>query len=270
MLCAFAFGGLGFQEALRATFVSPLTFAASLNQYSAGLGRFVIQKLTRNPAAYLVPAAGLGIALLRRRVAPARVRAAALATVIIVIRANGPAPGDRRFDDIGMIPTRHIAGRYPGWWWDYPTLSTLRTRWDSGDRTEIDNILRDQPKLWLLVHRVSAAQERLGPSWLAATVRISEFLLLTGCQLDPCRETSLLSSWAGEYLLLDRDGRATGEEVLLDGVPRPGRCRVAPGVHRVSSSAAEPRFPLPRDFVATGRLPHVGPVRDLFVGIYDL
>ncbi len=179
------------------------------------------------------------------------------------------APGDCYFDGIGMIPTRHIAGQYPWWWWDYPTLSTLRTRWDKGDRTEIENILRDQPKLWILNYRLSAFRERLAPTWSAATVRVSEFLLLTGCRVDPGQETTFQNLWAGEYVLFDRDGRAVADEATVDGAPCREGCRVAPGTHRISTRAAEVRFLLPHDFVATGPLPHEGPVRDLFAGVYD-
>jgi hypothetical protein len=159
---------------------------------------------------------------------------------------------------------------YPWWWWDFATLSTLTRRWDEGDRTEIGRILRDQPKLWILNYRLSAFQARLGPTWWASTVRISEFLLLSGCRLDPGRETSFQNLWAGEYLLFDSDGRPTGDAWIADGVPCAGSCHLAPGTHRISSPVAELRFLLPHDFVATGPLPYVGQVEDLFAGIYDL
>ncbi len=336
-----AFGGLQFHEVLRAMFLSPLAFVASLHQYSEGLGRFVVQTLVRNPVSYVVSAAGLGLAISRWREVSARVKAAALATgfitgLVFMHEQSWPyvfvmaipflaiwaplalqllpaprrfwglaalllllspsfvrnsqrlsdtsasqfelvrqaerqlAPVDRYFDGMGMIPTRHIAGRYPWWWWDFPNLSNLRMRWDEGDRAEIENILRDQPKLWILNYRLSAFRDRLGPTWSAGTVRISEFLLLTGCRLDPGRETSFQNLWEGEYQLFDRDGRATNEDLLVDGSPCRGGCRLSAGNYRIASSASELRFLLPHDFVATGPLPHEGRVRDLFAGIYDL
>lgn len=180
------------------------------------------------------------------------------------------APDDRYFDGIGMIPTRHIAGRHPWWWWDFPTLSILRARWDQGDRAEIDDILRAQPKLWIVNYRLSAFQERLGPTWWAATVRVSEFILLTGCRVDPGRESLFENLWQGEYALFDRDGKAVADPVIVDGVPCGAPCRVGLGSHRVSNPGSAVRFLLPHDFVGSGPLPHEGAVRDLFAGIYDL
>ncbi len=341
LLYAFAFGGLHFYGVLRAMFLSPLALTSLLDNYSEGLGRYVLQTLGRNPIAYLVAAGGLGLSLSRWRAASARVRAAAVSTVLIVLLVFSHqqpwpyvfvmalpflavwaplalqllpaprrlwglgalllllsisfvrnvqrlsdtsasqfelvreaerqlAPDDRYFDGIGMIPTRHIAGRHPWWWWDFPTLSILRARWDRGDRTEIENILRAQPKLWILNYRLSAFKERLGPTWGAATVRVSEFLLLTGCRVDPGREVSFQNLWEGEYTLFDRDGRAVADPVIVDGIACPGPCRLDLGSHRISSPGSEVRFLLPHDFVATGPLPHEGPVRDLFAGIYDL
>lgn len=72
VLYAFAFGGLRFHEVLRAMFLSPLALTSMLSHYSAGLSRFVVQTLARNPVAYLVSAFGLGIYLFGWREATAR------------------------------------------------------------------------------------------------------------------------------------------------------------------------------------------------------
>ena len=135
----------------------------------------------------------------------------------LVRAAERAAPEDRYFDGIGMIPTRHIAGRHHWWWWDFPTLSILRARWDNGDRTEIENILRAQPKLWILNYRLRAFQERLSPIWWASTVRVSEFLLLTGCRVDAGREVSFENLWDGDYMLFDGDGKVVADQVIVDG-----------------------------------------------------
>lgn len=339
LLYAVAFGGWRFDQVIVALFLSPLRHVALLENYSSGLGRYVVQTLERNFVAYLLCFGGLAVALVSWRRCTWRLRAGALVTALVTLfvfnhqqpwpyvfvmvlpllalwpphlletlpekwRAGALAvmivllapsflrnvqyleesageqfalirdaeaqlaPEDRYFDGIGMIPTRKIAGRYPWWWWDHPNLALLRERWNRGDRSEIEAILADQPKIWILNYRFAALERVLAPIWRDGTVRVSEFLLLTGRAISE-QEVEFRNLWPGEYRVYSAHGLPVDRELRVDGAPCSVPCRIALGAHRVASPGAGDAFLLPSDYVPLGPLPHQGPVRDLFAQIYD-
>lgn len=179
-------------------------------------------------------------------------------------------PKDRYFDGIGMLPNRQIAGRFPWWWWDAPTLARLQERWHAGDRTELARILLDGPKLWILNYRLRRLAPIIEPVWRDATVRVSEHLLLSGRELPAAVETRFLNLAAGPYALRDAEGHPLGGVLIVDGRECAVPCSIGVGVHLLRLARSDSRaFVLPADFAPLGPLPYRGSARDLFAAIYD-
>ncbi len=176
---------------------------------------------------------------------------------------------DRYFDGIAMVPNRSIAGRHPWWWWDAPALAKLQARWNAGDHSEITQILRDQPKVWILNYRFRPMEPILMPIWQGGTVRVAANLLLSGREIGAAEEVVFENLWAGDYRLYDASGALVAADPIVDAVPCPAPCRIEDGRRRVSNPLPERVFLLPSDFRPLGPLPHEGPTLDIFARIYD-
>lgn len=176
------------------------------------------------------------------------------------------APQDRYFDGLGMVPNRRVAGR--NWWWHRPTRVDLRERWEAGDTTDIDEILADRPKVWILNYRIRDLEPLLSPIWERSTVQVSPYLRLSGLQLDPDFDNEFHNYWPGRYRLFDRAGGSVGSSLTVDGEPCPQPCRIEAGVHRLNTDREA--FLLPEDFRWMAPLPVEGYGRMLFVWIYYL
>ena len=174
---------------------------------------------------------------------------------------------DRYFDGIGMIPTREIAGRHPWWWWDAPMLEILRERWNAGDRTEIERILNDHPKVWILNYRFRPMAPILAPIWQAGTVRVSPYLLVSGRQATGRTSVNFENLWPGTYDLFDAQGGRMKGKLRVDGSLCELPCSISTGRHDVTTDRNA--FLLPVDFQGRGPIPYRGGAPDLFAEIYD-
>ena len=167
--------------------------------------------------------------------------------VDVMLRAEALLnPDDVYADGTGMIPTRQQAGRA---WWDALETTRLVVRAREGDRSDLEALLAEQPKLWISSYRLGAAREAVEPLLARSYVPVSPNLLLSGAVLPSPAPVEFRARWSGEYELRRADGSAAGLEWLLDGQPVRGKVRLEPGAHecRLAAPAGEPLWLLPAD-----------------------
>lgn len=179
-------------------------------------------------------------------------------------------PQSTYFDGIGMIVNRDIAGDYPGWWWDTPTISRIRTALRSGDASRLVNIMNAHPKLWIINYRIINMSDIVQRMVAGGYVRISPNLLLSGIELKTGgRETQFACHWTGQYQLFDENGHAVAESVAVDDMVPAKAVDITPGLHRVRGPQSnKKRFLLPSGTTTNGPLRPDGPVPDLFAEVY--
>lgn len=179
-------------------------------------------------------------------------------------------PRSTYFDGVGMIVDRDIAGAYPGWWWDTPTIARIRTALGSGDASALNGIMKDQPKLWIINYRLLIMSDVVQKMVAGGYVRITPNLLLTGIEMKPGgQETVFGCHWAGSYQLFDGNGHAVGEPVTADGGAPSKVVTLAAGLHRLRGPAStRARFLLPVGTTVPGPLGAGGPVPDLYAEVY--
>ena len=179
-------------------------------------------------------------------------------------------PRSTYFDGIGMIVDRDIAGDYPGWWWDTPTIAHIRAALRSRDASALKSVMDAHPKLWILNYRMLIMSDIVQRMVAGGYVRISPVLLLSGIELKSgAQETAFACQWAGQYRLFDQNGRPVAGSVSIDGLPPAEVVRIAPGLHRVRGPQTKADlFLLPADTRVDGPLASQGPVPDLFAEVY--
>jgi hypothetical protein len=179
------------------------------------------------------------------------------------------SPTDVYFDGVGMIPTRHIAGVHPWWWWDIPTLAGLEQEFESGSSFHFASVADAPIKVWILNYRLLRMQDRLQPLWANGTVRVAPAILVSGRLIPSGASVQFRNLWRGRYVTVDETGRRTPETLLVDGVACETPCPISNGEHQVSSAASELRFLLPADVKLSQPLPISGPVPNLYAEVYD-
>ncbi len=179
-------------------------------------------------------------------------------------------PGSTYFDGIGMIVDRDIAGDYPGWWWDTPTIARIRAALRSGNASDLQSVMDAHPKLWILNYRILIMSDVVQRMVAGGYVRISPNLLLSGIELKSgAQEIPFACHWAGQYRLFDPHGVAVTGPVSLDGLPPTEVVSISPGLHRVRGPQTnETLFLLPADTHVRSPLATQGPVPDLFAEVY--
>jgi hypothetical protein len=177
-------------------------------------------------------------------------------------------PHERYFDGIGMIPTRAIAGDYPWWWWDVPTIKGLRRRLLQGDTEKLDTIKSHQPKLWILNYRTANFDEVTASVFQDSTVRVDENIFVSGRDLGTREIVRFLNLWRGSYHLVDSTGHPTDDHLFVDGIPCRTPCRIDIGEHGVMSASPARAFLLPADVLPGRGLPVRSSANDLFLGVY--
>jgi hypothetical protein len=189
---------------------------------------------------------------------------------VMVQAENLLEPGSTYFDGIGMIVDRDIAGDYPGWWWDTPTIARIRAALKSGNASDLQSVMDAHPKLWILNYRILIMSDVVQRMVAGGYVRISPNLLLSGVELDPgAPETPFACHWAGRYRLFNRHGGAVAGPVGLDGLAPAEVVSISPGLHRVRGpQSKEPLFLLPADTPVRNPLAPQGPVPDLYADVY--
>jgi hypothetical protein len=177
---------------------------------------------------------------------------------------------ERYFDGIGMVVSRAVAGRYPDWWWDTPTLARLRSDLSRGDDRVLREIEGDRPKLYILNYRFLAVEEAIARLTRGGYVKVSDTLLLAGVPVPARSVATFRCRWPGEYALFDVDGRSVAEPFVVDDGPAAGRQWIGRGEHRIEANLSDAnRILLPADARVQGPLPRGGRVPQLFANVYD-
>jgi hypothetical protein len=223
--------------------------------------------LTRNQAV-------LAIALLATLSLPRQVRYLNHTNqdqIFVMAQAEGLLePQSTYFDGIGMIVNRDIAGDYPRWWWDTPTIARTRTALRSGDASGLLSIMNSHPKLWIINYRILNMSDIVQKMVAGGYVRISPNLLLSGIELKPeTDETGFACRWAGRYRLFDENGQTVTEPFAVDDLAPAEAVDITPGLHRVRGPQSnKKRFLLPAGTLTGGPLATDGPIPDLFAEVY--
>jgi hypothetical protein len=176
---------------------------------------------------------------------------------------------DHYVDGVGMIATRPIAGSGFWWGWDAPTLVHLRAQLTEGQSAPLEEMLRQQPKLWLLDYRTLGFHEFTAQVFELATVRVDELIFVSGRELGVGKTVFFRNLWTGPYRLIEGDGRTSPAELRVDGAPCGRPCRIAVGRHQVSSNAPVRTFLIPADVNPPGALPVRSGPHDLFKEVYS-
>ena len=191
--------------------------------------------------------------------------------ILVMAEAEGLLePQSTYFDGIGMIVNRDIAGDYPGWWWDTPTISRIRTALRSGDASVLLSVMNSHPKLWIINYRILNMSDIVQRMVAGGYVRISPNLLLSGIELKPgTLETEFACHWPGQYRLFNENGQAIPESVAVDDLAPAESVGIGPGLHRVRGPQSNKRrFLLPAGTITIGPLAAEGPIPDLFAEVY--
>jgi hypothetical protein len=179
------------------------------------------------------------------------------------------APEDRYFDGIAMIPTRRIAGEFPWWWWDAPTVAELRAQIQSGQPSHALSIITQGPKVWILNYRLQRFDDFIGSFLALGTLRIDDYILVSGRAIAPGEQTHFRNLWSGSYDLIDSNGERRHHTLLVDDVACDIPCRIGAGDHRVRSTAVGWTFLLPADVRPDRPLPIRNRALELFADVYD-
>jgi hypothetical protein len=177
-------------------------------------------------------------------------------------------PNDRYQDGIGMVPTRR-----PAWftWWDGMNAAQLADAVSRGDRSELLNIVRNKPKLWILNYRIRALWGALSPIIESSYVRVYPNVLLSGTALRPGRPVHFENRWPGSYRAYSADGKPIDAMVTIDGIETRLPAFVPQGGHDVVWNGApgtEDLFLLPAN-AKLGELRKLPPPFDLYADVYD-
>lgn len=178
-------------------------------------------------------------------------------------------PGDRYFDGIGMVPTRHMSAFVS---WEAMVLARVRQNAAHGDVREIEEILEGRPKLWIVNYRVDGAREALRPFLDRSYVRVFRNILLSGVALPGSEEVLFLNRWPGPYRLWERDGRPAAVAFTLNGKEASGVVHLEAGSNRLArmrTADTRPLWLFPADAEPLGPLPPAEPPYDLFAAVYD-
>jgi hypothetical protein len=181
-------------------------------------------------------------------------------------------PDEKYFDGLGMLPTRVQAGGAYNWWWDRPALLQLARDLRAGDRRTIDEILRDQPKIWILNYRTMSVMPMLSPILRESFVRVSPMTLSSGVEFAAGQlERKFFCVWPGPYRLFGRDGRSLEQSVSIASGYPVAKVDLPFGWITVTRSSPESSAVLlPADTVLEAPLPAAEqPVPDLFQGVYN-
>lgn len=191
--------------------------------------------------------------------------------ISVMIQAeNLLEPKDTYFDGIGMIVDRDIAGNYPGWWWDTPTIANIRAALRSRDASALQSVMDAHPKLWILNYRILIMSDVVQRMVAGGYVRISPSLLLTGIEMKPDgQETEFACRWSGEYQLFDETGQKVTESIAVNGLAPAQVVALTPGHYRVRGpKTGQRRFLLPVGSTFTGPLGPRESAPDLFSEVY--
>lgn len=179
-------------------------------------------------------------------------------------------PQSTYFDGTGMIVDRDIAGKYPWWWWDIPTMARIRQALHAGDATPLLGIVNDHPKLWIINYRIFNMSDLVRRMVAGGYVRISPNILLTGTEVKPGAATTRFACyWGGPYQVFDAHGRPVLASVSVDNTAPATVVHIPPGLHEIKIQPAnKARFLLPEGTLTPGPLAPKGPVPALFADVY--
>lgn len=176
-------------------------------------------------------------------------------------------PEDRYFDAVAMIPTRPSADPAS---WEAMILEDVRTRLARGDDSGIRRILEARPKVWILNYRIHALRDFLPRLLDPSYVRVHPDLLLTGAFLPGGGSVTFVNRWPGRYALFKPDGAPGTEAWTVDGHEAPRDGFLPAGRFELGRASSEgPRYLFPADARLPAPLPVLGPLDDLFGGVYD-
>ena len=177
-------------------------------------------------------------------------------------------PEDSYADGIGMVVTRRRAGR-AGWWSTHQVQSILAEA-AKGEFRQIDMIVADRPKIWILSYRTLALAEVLAPYFENAYLPILPNIMIAGVRIDPGRDSVFETRWPGKYRLYTADGTPSDAALTIDGEPATGVVRVAVGRHRLSAAEGQgPLYLLPDGIALPFDLAAPRDQRPMFVKVHS-
>jgi hypothetical protein len=149
-------------------------------------------------------------------------------------------------------------------------LEDVRARLARGDDSGIRRILEARPKVWILNYRIHALRDFLPRLLDPSYVRVHPDLLLTGAFLPGSGSVTFVNRWPGRYALFKPDGAPGTEAWTVDGHEAPRDGFLPAGRFEIGRASADgPRYLFPADARLPAPLPVLGPLDDLFGGVYD-
>ena len=179
------------------------------------------------------------------------------------------APSDTYCDGIRMVGSRHSACDT---WWDAWTVHRLLESAAAGDSAWVGDILRGQPKVWILSYRFDKLAPVLQSYIDRSYVLVDANIRLSGTEVPVVGEVEFLNYWPGCYRAYDRKAAPVEVTLLIDGEQRGGRFDLSQGSHRIAPSDADGSDAvnlLPCDVSLDGPVPAQGPRPNLFEGVYS-
>ncbi len=150
-------------------------------------------------------------------------------------------------DGIGMVSTRARSGSV---WWDVHAITRIRAAAARGDYSELEDAVRDDPKVLVMTYRLAAVWDHLAPLVERSHVPVDRGLLVAGHRLSPgVSHNRFRVRWPGRYGVVDADGRPVARPLTLNGKTTESEIFLSTGEHEVSAERCPGCTLIPADLV---------------------